>query len=123
MAEFNLAAWNAENNMKGEFNPEQIKAMAKAQAGGSKLAQMALVLGMVADNMMDNVMDLALDLGKIQEKNSKLENAGGVADKESENQASALMQAQTQIMNMFMQALSNMIKTVGEGGATVARKG
>lgn len=119
------ASFVISQNTKGDFNPEAIKAAAKAKAGGSNLVQMAIVLGMVADSMMKEIENLALELGKVQQANIQktIDNPKAVPDKESENILSARLQAQTQILNMFMQAMSNAIKTVGEAAATTARKG
>lgn len=81
----------------------------EAAGAGSWLMAMAIILGKVADNMQ----------GKIIDKATQLDQPGS---KKSENRLTAELQAQTQLMNMFMQAMSSAIKSVGEANAQVARK-
>ena len=117
----------------------QRSAEAAASAGGkgngSYLMALAIMLGEIADKMLDKVMDLANQLDNIQDqkadiKNEHLKDNGdvkkgkGARDPGSmgENKITAELQAQTQIMNMFMQAMSTVIKSVGEANRDVARK-
>lgn len=78
--------------------------------GGSLLLQMAMVLGEIADKMAKECIDLA----------KQLDGPGGKA---SENTLTAQLQALTQQMNMFIQAMTNCMKTMGEADANLARKG
>lgn len=102
-----------------------------SKAGGSYLVAMALLLGKIANNMTENLMDLAKELDKLQAaKSQKLQSEGykgngseikGVGGM-GENELTALMQAQTQLLNMFMQAMNTVIKSMGEANRDVARK-
>ncbi len=87
------------------------KTASRAGAGGSTLMKLALALGKIADNLVDKVLEKAKELDAAAGK-------GG-----NENQLTAEMQALTQIMKMFIEAMSNVIKSMGEGNSSVARKG
>ena len=87
--------------------------------GGSYLVAMAMLLGKVADRMAEACMGMAerLDtIAGIKADNPKAGNLG-------ENKLTAELQAYTQKMNMFIQAMNNTIKTMGEADSNVARKG
>lgn len=91
------------------------------KTGNSYIVALAIVLGKIADKMTDNLMDLARGLDKLQ-----AEKANGAKDPKfngmSENELTAFMQAQTQLLNMFMQAMNTVLKTFGESNKDVARK-
>lgn len=94
-------------------NEATAKLSAQAAKSGSWLMAMAVILGELADKMMANVV----------EKASQLDSAtSGNKGEGSENKLTAELQAQTQLLNMFMQAMSTVIKTAGEANAQVARK-
>ena len=92
---------------------------------GSWMVALAVVLGKIADKMTDNLLNLAQKLDKLQEDKAGMK-AGDKPPKAdngmSENELTAHMQAQTQLLNMFMQAMNTIIKTVGEANKDVARK-
>ncbi len=94
-----------------------------AGGGGSLLMALAIMLGTIADKMLARTMSLAGDLDNLQ---AKKEESGEAAQKnddgKGENQLTAELQAQTQLMSMFMQAMTTVIKTVGEANKDVARK-
>lgn len=107
-----------------EFNYAQNQAdktIAEAKAmigkGGSILVSMAMILGAIADKMSMEVIEKAEAL----DRNAADKKAGKGAG--SENVLTAELQAQTQLLNMFTQAMNNAIKTMGEGNATLSRKG
>ena len=79
-------------------------------AGGSWLYQIAKLLGQIGDKMAQRVVDMAKAVDK----------AGPEAKNITE--LNAKLNAATQVLNMFLQAVSNIIKTIGEGEAAVARK-
>ena len=90
--------------------------------GGSLLMALAIMLGSIADKMLARTMELADDLDKLQDDKAKITNGGDAAGGMGENQLTAQLQAQTQLMSMFMQAMTTVIKTVGEANKDVARK-
>lgn len=103
----------AGNSWAADVRAENV-AKAKSAAkggGGSTLMKLALALGQIADNLVEKVLAKAKELDAAAGK-------GG-----NENQLTAEMQALTMIMKQFVEAMSNAIKTMGEGNASVARKG
>lgn len=92
---------------------------------GSWLVALAMVLGKIADKMSANLMDLAKKLDKLQEDKSQMKSGDKPPKADngmSENELTAQMQAQTQLLSMFMQAMNTIIKSVGESNKDVARK-
>lgn len=93
-----------------------------AAGGGSSLMALAIMLGEIADKMLDRVMDLADQLDNLQDKKAEMKNKDKDPGGMGENKLTAQLQAQTQIMNMFMQAMNTVIKSVGEANRDVSRK-
>lgn len=93
-----------------------------AKGGGSYLMALAIMLGEIADKMLDRVMDLADQLDNLQDKKADIKNGDKDPGGMGENKITAELQAQTQIMNMFMQAMNTVIKSVGEANRDVSRK-
>lgn len=93
-----------------------------AGQGGSYLMALAVMLGNIADKMLDRVMDLADQLDNLQDEKAKIKNDDKDPGGMGENKLTAQLQAQTQIMNMFMQAMNTVIKSVGEANRDVSRK-
>lgn len=104
-------------NAKSE---NEIKAKA-AKEGGSWLMALAAILGEIADKMMTEVVGLAKELDNLQEAQKDNPDAKSKSGM-SENELTARLQGQTQIMNMFMQAMNTIIKSIGEANKDVARK-
>lgn len=101
----------------------QGEARAAAEGGGgSYLMALAIMLGEIADKMLDRVMDLADQLDNLQDEKAKVKNDDKDPGGMGENKLTAQLQAQTQIMNMFMQAMNTVIKSVGEANRDVSRK-
>lgn len=98
------------------------KAQASKAAGGSVLMALAIAMGLIADKMTDRVFALAEKLDNIQNEKAAITNGGKQPGSMSENLITAQLQAQTQILNMFMQAMSTVIKSYGEANTQVARK-
>lgn len=94
----------------------------QAAAGGSYLMALAIMLGEIADKMLERTMQLAEKLDNLQDEKAKATNDGKDPGGKGENRLTAELQAQTQIMSMFMQAMTTVIKTVGEANKDVARK-
>jgi hypothetical protein len=101
----------------------QVKAKMRKEAGGSVIMALAIALGSVADKMTEKTLSLAGELDSVQDSKASILSKGGHPGSDSENTITAKLQAQTQLMNMFMQAMNNVIKTYGDANATVARKG
>lgn len=96
-----------------------------AKHNGSWLVALATVLGQIADKMSANLMDLAEKLDKLQDAKADMKKGDKPPKADngmSENVLTAHMQAQTQLLNMFMQAMNTIIKSVGESNRDVARK-
>lgn len=108
-------------NVQAQRAGEAQSARASAQ-GGSYLMALAVMLGEIADKMLDRIMDLADQLDNLQDKKADIKNGGDDAGGMGENKLTAELQAQTQIMNMFMQAMNTVIKSVGEANRDVSRK-
>ncbi len=96
----------------GDARAEEVaRAKNAAQGGGgSTLMKLALALGTIADNLVEKVLAKAKELDAAAGK-------GG-----NENLLTAEMQALTQIMKMFQEAMSTAIKSMGEGNTSTARK-
>lgn len=83
----------------------------KSTKGDSFLVALAKALGKVMD-------------GKMTQMKAKTDQLGGLDSKDSKyGQLTAEIQALGQEMNMVSQALNNSIKSIGEAGSTLARKG
>lgn len=90
-------------------NVANAKSASASPHGGSLLMRMAMILGKIADSMGEKIIGKAEELDK-------------PSSKKSENKLTAELQAQTQIMNMFVQAMNTAIKSIGEANKDVARK-
>lgn len=84
---------------------------AKSTKGDSFLVALAKALGKVMDNKMGQMKAKTDQLGGLDSKDSKY------------GQLTAEIQALGQEMNMVSQALNNSIKSIGEAGSALARKG
>lgn len=104
------------SNVQSQRSAEAALSAGGGKGNGSYLMALAIMLGEIADKMLDRVMDLAGDLDNLQKDKKN----GGSGD--GENKLTAELQAQTQIMNMFMQSMTTVIKSVGEANKDVARK-
>lgn len=93
--------------------------------GGSVIMALAAILGAIADDMTANVMAKAQQLQDESNRNAQfaLDNDGKKSPTSNENVLTAELQGLTQKLNMFMQAMNNVIKTLGEANGNVARKG
>lgn len=114
MSDIQSFSYNYVDNTRNE-SEATARLAGKAAQAGSWLMAMALVLGELADKMMANVV------AKAEELDSAQSGIGSPGDN-SENKLTAELQAQTQLLNMFMQAMSTIIKTAGEANTAVARK-
>lgn len=118
MSEINSYTFSFVQNVQSQRQSE----VQAAKGNGSYLMALALMLGEIADKMLDRVMDLAGDLDNLQDKKAEMKNDKKDPGGMGENKLTAELQAQTQIMNMFMQAMTTVIKSVGEANKDVARK-
>lgn len=96
---------------------------AKAAAKGSPITALAIVLASVATKMTDNLMELATQISAVKDQKAAITAGGGTPGDMNETVLTAMLQADTQKMSMFMQAMNNAIKSLGEAETTVARKG
>lgn len=91
---------------------EQTAAARASKSGGHGwLFAIAVALGKIADN-----------LGKQIEAKAAALDSDIVAGKKDLTQQNAELQALAQQMNMLMQAISTVIKSIGEGATQIARK-
>ena len=118
MSEINSYTFSFVQNVQSQRQSE----VQAAKGNGSYLMALALMLGEIADKMLDRVMDLAGDLDNLQDKKAEMKNDKKDPGGMGENKLTAELQAQTQIMNMFMQAMNTVIKRVGEANRDVSRK-
>lgn len=102
--------FNYVDNARAENITNAKTAAQSIKNGGSVLYAMAVVLGKIADNMAEAVL-------------KKAEQLDGSKGAGNENKLTAELQVLTQQMNMFIQAMNNAIKTLGEASSNVARKG
>lgn len=79
---------------------------------GNWLAVLAKALGQTAGKALENMVNLGKSMGGIDSK----ENPAQFAETQAE------FQAQAQIFKMFQEAIATMIKSIGEGMSSVARK-
>jgi hypothetical protein len=97
---------------------------AAAASGGSWLLELAVVMGKIADKMGENVVKLAKQIDSRQDAKAAFENVTGKsAGSFGLSELNAMLQANTQIMSNFMQAMSSAIKAIGEGENTIAKRG
>ena len=80
--------------------------------GGNWLIDLAKALGRASGKHLENVIELGKDLGEIDAK----EDPAAFAEKQAE------FQAANQIFKMFQEAISTLVKSIGEAINTLARK-
>jgi hypothetical protein len=97
-------------NKKTNRNVEQIM-----NGKGSLLMKLATALGMLADQKMNEMADKTKELGKFGEVTGKNQGKYG--------ELTGQIQGLGQEMSMLSNAMSNVIKTIGEAASTIARKG
>lgn len=101
-------------NRDGE-NKKLNRDIDKVMSGkGSLLMKLATALGMLADKKMNDMADKTKELGKFGEITGKNQGKYG--------ELTGQIQALGQEMSMISNAMSNVIKTVGEAATTIARK-
>lgn len=122
MSDINSYSFSFIGNVQAQRSAEAASAAGGGKGNGSYLMALALMLGEIADKMLDRVMDLAGELDNLQDKKAEIKNDKKDPGGMGENKLTAELQAQTQIMNMFMQAMTTVIKSVGEANKDVARK-
>ena len=88
----------------------EAEAQLSSARGGGWLIALAQVLGKIADKMGEEIVSKA----------KEIDTAGPEAD--NINELNAELTAMSQVFKMFMETVSTVIKTIGEGNASVARK-
>lgn len=121
MADVQTYSFSFVTNVQAQRATEA-SASAGGKGNGSYLMALAIMLGQIADKMLDRIMDLADQLDNLQDQKAKIKNDNKDPGGMGENKLTAQLQAQTQIMNMFMQAMNTVIKSVGEANRDVSRK-
>lgn len=97
---------------------DELAVAAKTAKGGSWLVALATLMGKIADKMGENLVKMAQ---KIDSEQAKASDAAP-GEKNDLTALNGQMNAYGQLMNMFMQSMSAIIKTIGEGNAQIARK-
>ena len=92
---------------------EEFKSAKSGGGKGSIFMQIAVALGKLADKKMGEMATLANDIGGIKDG----KNANAVTQKTGE------MQAKGQEFGLLSNAMSNAVKSIGEGMTQLARKG
>lgn len=102
-----------EQSMQNEME-EATSGSSKAgsEGGGNWLAILARALGNTAGEHLKAMVDLGKKMGELD----STENPEAFAQIQSE------FQAESQIFKMFQEAIGTMVKSIGEGMSTVARK-
>lgn len=103
-------------NHYSQLSVEQLAIEAKQAKGGGWLVALAMLMGKIADNMGANLVEMAKAIDVEQNRVAD----GGEDSKLTE--LNAKMNAYGQTMNMLMQAISTIIKSLGEGNTQIARK-
>lgn len=93
----------------------------KGKGGGSWLVELAMVMGKMADRMGKDLVELAKKIDAQMAEKSKAE-ANGEAFEGNLTELNAYLNANTQLLNTFMQSISTIIKSIGEGNTQIARK-
>ncbi|MGV8931813.1 MAG: hypothetical protein ACOH1R_06830 [Luteimonas sp.] len=103
-------------------NEREIKSSSAAK--GSWLVALATMLGKMADRLGDGIVKQADRIDQQMNKEAKFRNNNEGKGVENSNltQLNAEMQAMAQQMKMLMDAISTIIKTIGEGNSGLARK-
>lgn len=109
-------------NDYSQMSIEQLAIEAKIAKGGGWLVALAILMGKIADQMGTNLVDMAKAIDTESNRVAGKANDGKQADDSKLTELNARMNAYSQTMNMFMQATSNIIKSLGEGNAQIARK-
>lgn len=109
-------------NDYSQMSIDQLAIEAKVAKGGSWLVALAILMGKIADKMGENLVDMAKKIDDESNRIAKKANDGKQAEDSKLTELNATMNAYSQTMNMFMQAISNIIKSLGEGNSQIARK-
>lgn len=126
--DFNEAVRDAKSEVK-DFLQEQLGQMNRSNerrkmerdmksvlnGKGSILMKLAMIMGMVADQKLGSMMDKAKQIGAMGEIKG--------SNQAKFTQRNAELQALGQEFNIVSQAMTNIIKTVGDAQAVIARKG
>lgn len=125
--EFRTAVQDAQSEVKS-FLQEQLSTLNRSNekrkldkdiqgvmnGKGSILMKLAMILGMVADQKMGAMMQKAKDIGAMGEIKA--------GNQSKFSQSNSELQALTQEFSIISNAMTNVVKSVGEAQATIARK-
>lgn len=94
--------------------------LSRAKGGGWLLA-IALALGKIADSMGENMLDLASQIDALQRR--QVDDPKATApDGSGLSELNARLTTMGQQLGQHLQAMSTIIKTIGEGNKDLARK-
>lgn len=106
------------NNSEIDRNAEAN--LSRAKGGGWMLA-IALALGKIADSMGENMLDLAKQIDTLQR--AQVDNPKATAaDGSGLSELNARLTTLGQQLGQMLQAMSTIVKTLGEGNKDLARK-
>lgn len=89
---------------------------------GSWMMAIALALGKMADSMGERLMELASRIDSLQERQHNADDPTLKDNGKGITELNAMMQTQAQQLQMHLQAMSTIIKSIGEGNTQIARK-
>jgi hypothetical protein len=96
----------------------------EVEESGSVLMRIARVLGQLMDEKMDAMADKGQELGQLGQNGALKKDGNFNAEGQSKyGKVSGEMQALGQELGILSNALSNVLKSAGEGTTTLARKG
>jgi hypothetical protein len=120
---FDPNAINSYENVSATKRTAESKSAAKGGAGGGWMMALAMTLGNMADKMGEQVAATAKKIDAATDaKFAEGKSNDGQSGSHGISALNAEMQVQTQLLSMFMGAVSNIIKTIGEGNAGLSRK-
>lgn len=91
-------------------------------ARGSWLVALATMLGKMADRLGDAIVDQAQKIDTEMNRQAKARSDGEEVSDSNLTQLNAELTAMSQQMKMLQESISTIIKSIGEGNSSIARK-
>lgn len=110
------------NSFNSQVEDAKATDKGSAAATGSWLVALATMLGKMADRLGDGIVAQAGKIDQQMNKEAKARNDGEAVEDSNLTQLNSELQAMSQQMKMLMDAISTIIKSIGEGNSSIARK-
>ncbi|MEN5059398.1 hypothetical protein [Luteimonas sp. TWI1416] len=110
------------NHFNSEVKDTEAVNKGSSAATGSWLVALATMLGKMADRLGDGIVKQAKLIDQQMNKEAEARNGGKTVEDSNLSQLNSEMQAMSQQMKMLMDAISTIIKSIGEGNSSIARK-